>query len=72
VCPAINKVPGMLPDFTNISVELVLYAAVLPHMLAAHRPAIVHSSASPNAKANSFNYLSFGIINRLNATQAFT
>jgi hypothetical protein len=63
----------MLPDCTNISIELVLNAAdVLPLMLTAHRPVIVHSAASPNTKANSFNYLSFGKINSLNATSAFT
>ena len=60
---------GILPDCANISVQLVLNAAdVLPYMLTAHRPAIVHSPASPNTKANSFNYLRFGKINNLNAT----
>jgi hypothetical protein len=59
----------MLPDCVNISVQLVLNAAdVLPHMLTAHRPAIAHSPASPYTKTNSFNYLSFAIINRMNAT----
>jgi hypothetical protein len=60
----------MLPDCTNISVQLVLTAAdVLPHMLTAHRPAaIVNSPDALNTNANSFNYLSFGTINSLNAT----
>jgi hypothetical protein len=53
----------MLPHCTNIPLELVLNAAaVLPHMLRAHWPAIVLSHASPGTKANNFNYLNFGKI----------
>jgi len=37
-------------------------------MLRAHQPGTVHSPALPNIKANSFCYLSFRIINSLNAT----
>jgi len=59
----------MLSDCANISLEFVLNADdALPHMSTAHQPDIVHSPASPNTKANSFNYLSFGKINSLNAT----
>jgi hypothetical protein len=67
-----QQVSGMLPDCANISPELVPNAAdVLPHMPTAHQPGTVHSPPSPNIKANSFRYLSFKIINSLNATQAF-
>jgi hypothetical protein len=46
----------------------VLNAAdVLPQMLTAHQPAILHSPASPNTKANNVNYLRFGKNNNLNA-----
>jgi hypothetical protein len=58
----------MMPDCANISVVLVLNAAeVLPKMLPAHQPAIFHSPASHNTKANSVNYLRFGKINSQNA-----
>jgi hypothetical protein len=68
-----KKGSGMLSDCANISVVLVLNAAdVLPQMLRAHQPAIIHSPASPNTKTNGFYYLRFGEINSLNATQPST
>jgi hypothetical protein len=64
-----QQVSGMLSDCANISLQLVLNAAdVLPQMLTAHQPDIVHSPASPNTKANSFYYLRFGNITSQNAT----
>jgi hypothetical protein len=59
----------MLLDCANISVVLVLNAAnAMPQMLRAHQPAIIHSPASLNIKANGFYYRRFGEINSLNAT----